>query len=210
MGCLKDISARECCHSSHWSPHSWWRSMLAPGDANTFSWSVWRPKLEQRKIEASGDESSHQVPYQETGRPIDENMVELFSFLVMRLDAQDRNQSSAQRHGLYACLRHRWSCSMYTKKQIPWCCEAGLHQSVDLHSWHGCHSPCGGSSWMPRHRWAVGCLRYQVLSSSRDSPDIGAWQVLRITLISCLHWVWFCVMRWRQEQKDCMGDVEGL
>ena len=38
-------------------------------------------------------------------------------------------------------------------------------------------------------------------------PDRG---LSRITRISSFHWVWYRVKLWRQEQKDCMEDVEGI
>ena len=126
-------------------------------------------------------------------------------------DRETNYQHSPQRCGLYACQIHHWSCSIYiwrSRFQVAApcgrCCETGLHWGVDPHSWHGYHSPCGSSSWMPEHRWAVGCLQYGKNFRFLAAHEM-AWA---LGCDKCPDYPHFIpslgVSLWRQEQKDCL------
>ena len=62
---IPTMQHRFSCRISH--PSYSMRSEWMSSGMNTCQ-TVWRPILEQREEKASGDESSHLVPYQETGR----------------------------------------------------------------------------------------------------------------------------------------------
>ena len=107
--------------------------------------------------------------------------------------------------------------SRYTNPTPPGrvgCCETRVWQDTHSHSWHGCGSSFNDISPALQHNRTVDCIwcseELPIFTGPRDGQRTGSGQLCFLVNVSCLHWLWYSVMFWKQRQTGCMGHVECL